>query len=136
MDMQFFFSLDMCLLVELDLTRIFPNGYLSLMVSMLLIQAKLNLQVYKARRVATMKLMDDGFEEKAKERKKQKLKMLAEKGSLKKRSEKRKKSGEQSANVNILSFGCVLSSCILSSGLLVIQLKLYALSSRDDDIRK
>lgn len=84
----------MCLLVELDLTRIFPNGYLSLMVSMLLIQAKLNLQVYKARRVATMKLMDDGFEEKAKERKKQKLKMLAEKGSLKKRSEKRKKSGE------------------------------------------
>ncbi|KAK9182033.1 hypothetical protein WN944_025174 [Citrus x changshan-huyou] len=50
-------------------------------------------RVYKARRVATMKLMDDGFEEKAKERKKQKLKMLAEKGSLKKRSEKRKKSG-------------------------------------------
>ncbi|KAL9409969.1 hypothetical protein AB3S75_048232 [Citrus x aurantiifolia] len=51
-------------------------------------------RVYKARRVATMKLMDDGFEEKAKERKKQKLKMLAEKGSLKKPSEKRKKSGE------------------------------------------
>ena len=36
-------------------------------------------------------MMDDGFEEKAKERKKQKLKMLAEKGLLKKRSEKRKR---------------------------------------------
>ncbi|KAJ4710242.1 DEAD-box ATP-dependent RNA helicase [Melia azedarach] len=50
-------------------------------------------RVYKARRVATMKLMDDGFEEKAKERKKQKLKTLADKGLLKKkRSKKRKKS--------------------------------------------
>ncbi|GAV73497.1 DEAD domain-containing protein/Helicase_C domain-containing protein [Cephalotus follicularis] len=46
-------------------------------------------RVYKARRVATMKMMDDGFEEKAKERKKQKLKTLAEKGLLKKRGKKR-----------------------------------------------
>ncbi|XP_031262676.1 DEAD-box ATP-dependent RNA helicase 36-like [Pistacia vera] len=46
-------------------------------------------RVYKARRVATMKSMDNGFEEKAKERKKQKLKTLAEKGLLKK---KRKRS--------------------------------------------
>ncbi|KAJ0041950.1 hypothetical protein Pint_18121 [Pistacia integerrima] len=49
-------------------------------------------RVYKARRVATMKSMDDGFEEKAKERKKQKLKTLAEKGLLKKKNKKRKRS--------------------------------------------
>ncbi|XP_052178416.1 DEAD-box ATP-dependent RNA helicase 36 [Diospyros lotus] len=42
-------------------------------------------KVYKAKRVATMKMMEDGFEEKAKARKEQKLKMLAEKGLLKKR---------------------------------------------------
>ena len=36
-----------------------------------------------------MKMMDDGFDEKAKECKKQKLKILAERGSLKKRSKKR-----------------------------------------------
>lgn len=48
-------------------------------------------QVYKARRVATMKLMDDGFEEKAKERKAQKLRTLEEKGLLKERSKKRKR---------------------------------------------
>lgn len=47
-------------------------------------------QVYNARRVAVMKMMDDGFEDKAKERKKQKLKTLAEKGLLRSRSEKRK----------------------------------------------
>lgn len=43
-------------------------------------------KVYKARRVATMKMMDDGFEEKAKARKTQKLKTLKEKGLFKKRS--------------------------------------------------
>nr|POF23626.1 dead-box atp-dependent rna helicase 36 [Quercus suber] len=48
-------------------------------------------KVYKAKRVAMMKMMDDGFDEKAKECKKQKLKTLAEKGSLKKRSKKRKR---------------------------------------------
>ncbi|CAL5321298.1 unnamed protein product [Camellia sinensis] len=47
--------------------------------------------VYKARRVAAMKMMDDGFEEKAIARKEQKLKTLAEKGLLKKRSKKRKR---------------------------------------------
>lgn len=50
-----------------------------------------NMQVYKAKRVAVMKMMDDGFDEKEKERKKQKLKTLAEKGLLKKRSKKRKR---------------------------------------------
>lgn len=49
------------------------------------------MQVYKAKRVAVMKMMDDGFDEKEKERKKQKLKTLAEKGLLKKRSKKRKR---------------------------------------------
>ncbi|OMO89451.1 hypothetical protein COLO4_19752 [Corchorus olitorius] len=48
-------------------------------------------KVCKAKRVATMKMMNDGFEEKVKERKKQKLKTLAEKGVLKKRSKKRKR---------------------------------------------
>ncbi|KAM3684124.1 hypothetical protein ACB098_11G020500 [Castanea mollissima] len=48
-------------------------------------------KVYKAKRVAVMKMMDDGFDEKEKERKKQKLKTLAEKGLLKKRSKKRKR---------------------------------------------
>ncbi|XP_077244443.1 RNA helicase 36 [Tasmannia lanceolata] len=42
-------------------------------------------KVYKAKRVATMKMIDDGFEEKAKERKAQKVKTLKEKGLLKKR---------------------------------------------------
>lgn len=41
-----------------------------------------------------MKMLDDGFEEKAKERKKQKLKMLSEKGLLKKRSRSRKRNRE------------------------------------------
>lgn len=50
----------------------------------------LSMQVYNARRVAVMKMVDDGFEDKAKERKKQKLKTLAEKGLLRSRSEKRK----------------------------------------------
>lgn len=48
-------------------------------------------QVYKAKRVAKMKMMDDGFDEKAKERKKQKLKTLAEKGLLQKSRKKRKR---------------------------------------------
>lgn len=38
-----------------------------------------------------MKMVDDGFEEKVKERKKQKLKTLAEKGLLKKRNKRRRK---------------------------------------------
>lgn len=50
-----------------------------------------NVQIYKARRVAAMKMVDDGFEEKEKERKKQKLNTLAEKGLLKKRSRKRRR---------------------------------------------
>ncbi|XP_057753755.1 DEAD-box ATP-dependent RNA helicase 36 [Arachis stenosperma] len=48
-------------------------------------------KVFSAKNVAEMKMMDDGFEEKAKERKKQKLKMLAEKGLLNKRGNKRKR---------------------------------------------
>lgn len=48
-------------------------------------------RIYKAKRVATMKMMDDGFEEKAKGRKEQKMKNLAEKGLLKKKSGKRKR---------------------------------------------
>ncbi|KAI4388464.1 hypothetical protein MLD38_000786 [Melastoma candidum] len=48
-------------------------------------------KVYKARRVATMKMMDDGFEEKAKERKRQKRKMLEQRGLLKKRRKKHEK---------------------------------------------
>ncbi|KAK8949286.1 DEAD-box ATP-dependent RNA helicase 36 [Platanthera zijinensis] len=47
-------------------------------------------KVYKARRVARMKMMDDGFEEKAQERKAQKMKALAGKGLLKKRKHKHK----------------------------------------------
>ncbi|KAK2369094.1 DEAD-box ATP-dependent RNA helicase [Trifolium repens] len=50
-------------------------------------------KVFTANNVAKMKMMDDGFEEKAKERKKQKLKMLEEKGLLKQRS-KRKRNKE------------------------------------------
>ncbi|KAG1334138.1 DEAD-box ATP-dependent RNA helicase 36 [Cocos nucifera] len=42
-------------------------------------------KVYKARRVANMKMIDDGFQEKAEARKVQKLKTLAEKGLLNKR---------------------------------------------------
>ncbi|KAK4484937.1 hypothetical protein RD792_007542 [Penstemon davidsonii] len=48
-------------------------------------------RVYKARRVATMRMMDDGFDEKAKARKDQKLKSLEEKGLLKEKSKKRKR---------------------------------------------
>lgn len=49
-------------------------------------------KVYKAKRVAKMKMMDDGFEDIAKARKQQKMRTLAEKGLLKKhRSKKRKR---------------------------------------------
>ncbi|KAK3010142.1 hypothetical protein RJ639_011799 [Escallonia herrerae] len=47
-------------------------------------------EVYKARRVVKMKMMDDGFEEKDKARKTQKLRTLAEKGQLKKKGNKQK----------------------------------------------
>lgn len=48
-------------------------------------------KVYKARRVARMKMIDDGFEERAEERKAQKMKALAEKkGLLKTRKRKPK----------------------------------------------
>ncbi|WJX15209.1 RNA helicase [Trifolium repens] len=40
-------------------------------------------KVFSAKNVAQSKMMDDGFDEKAKEWKKQKLKMLAAKGLLK-----------------------------------------------------
>lgn len=54
-------------------------------------------KVYKARRVATMKMLDDGFEDQVKDRKKQKLKTLAAKGLLKKKTRKRKKSKQSKA---------------------------------------
>ncbi|XP_050225558.1 DEAD-box ATP-dependent RNA helicase 36 [Mercurialis annua] len=46
-------------------------------------------KVYKAKRVATMKMMDDGFEEKEKERKRQKVKTMEEKGMLKKKRKRK-----------------------------------------------
>ena len=49
------------------------------------------MQVYKAKRVATMKMMDDGIDEKVEERKKQKLKALADKGLLTKKKKSNKK---------------------------------------------
>ncbi|XP_057948077.1 DEAD-box ATP-dependent RNA helicase 36 [Malania oleifera] len=48
-------------------------------------------KVYKARRVAKMKMMDEGFEEKERERKALKLRALAQKGLLKRKSRKRKR---------------------------------------------
>lgn len=50
-------------------------------------------KVYKAKRVATMKMMDEGFEEKAKARKAQKLKALEEKGLLKSNKKRKRKKG-------------------------------------------
>ncbi|KAK7335135.1 hypothetical protein VNO80_26911 [Phaseolus coccineus] len=50
-------------------------------------------KVFSAKNVAEMRMIDDGFEEKAKERKKQKLKTLAEKGLLNK-NKRRKQSKE------------------------------------------
>lgn len=52
-------------------------------------------QVYKAKRMATMRMVDDGFEAKAKERKEMKLKMLVEKGLLNKDSMKRKRRNKE-----------------------------------------
>lgn len=54
------------------------------------------MQVYKARRVAKMKMMDDGFEDILKERKKQKLRTLSDKGLLKK-SRKRKRGAKETS---------------------------------------
>ncbi|CAI9088037.1 OLC1v1022266C1 [Oldenlandia corymbosa var. corymbosa] len=48
-------------------------------------------KVFDAKRVAKMRMTDDGFDEIAKTRKAQKLKMLAEKGLLKKNNKKQKK---------------------------------------------
>ncbi|KAH9299172.1 hypothetical protein KI387_030854, partial [Taxus chinensis] len=47
--------------------------------------------VYKAKRMAKMRMVDDGFEEKAKERKEIKLKMLVERGLLSKDHKKKRK---------------------------------------------
>ncbi|XP_074584968.1 DEAD-box ATP-dependent RNA helicase 36 [Curcuma longa] len=47
--------------------------------------------VFKARRVATMKMVDDGFEDTARERKAQKLRTLSEKGLVKKRKRQDRK---------------------------------------------
>ncbi|KAI3921404.1 hypothetical protein MKW98_013338 [Papaver atlanticum] len=48
-------------------------------------------KVYKAKRIATMKMMDDGYEQKAEERKAQKLKTLSEKGLLKEKTNNKKR---------------------------------------------
>lgn len=48
-------------------------------------------KVYKARRVATMRMLDDGFDEKEKTRRAQKHKSLAEKGLLRKHNKKRRR---------------------------------------------
>ncbi|GAA0153358.1 RNA helicase [Lithospermum erythrorhizon] len=56
-------------------------------------------KVYKARRVATMRMMDEGFEEKEKARRAQKNKTLAEKGLLKKHHKrKRERSSIETGN--------------------------------------
>ncbi|KAI3893918.1 hypothetical protein MKX03_020101 [Papaver bracteatum] len=49
------------------------------------------MKVYKAKRIATMKMMDDGYEQKAEERKAQKLKTLSEKGLLKEKTNKKRR---------------------------------------------
>ncbi|RZC72410.1 hypothetical protein C5167_035600 [Papaver somniferum] len=54
-------------------------------------------KVYKAKRVATMKMMDDGFDQKAEERKAQTLKTLSEKGLLKEKTKKRRRTKTASA---------------------------------------
>ncbi|KAK1280824.1 DEAD-box ATP-dependent RNA helicase 36 [Acorus gramineus] len=54
-------------------------------------------KVCKAKRVAKMKMIDDGFDEKVKARKAQKQKSLAEKGLLKKRKWNRSKKGQKRA---------------------------------------
>lgn len=57
-------------------------------------------EVYKAKRMATMRMVDDGFEAKAKERKEKKLKMLVEKGLLIKDSKKRKRRNKEKNSDN------------------------------------
>ncbi|KAJ0253499.1 DEAD-box ATP-dependent RNA helicase 36 [Hirschfeldia incana] len=52
-------------------------------------------KVSKAKRVAMMKMLDDGFEDKVKDRRKLKRKTLADKGMLKKRSKSRKAAEEE-----------------------------------------
>ncbi|MCL7039782.1 hypothetical protein MKW94_014308, partial [Papaver nudicaule] len=54
-------------------------------------------KVYKARRVATMKMMDDGFEQKAEDRKAQKLNTIRERGLLKEKTKKRRRAKTTSA---------------------------------------
>ncbi|CAM8882513.1 unnamed protein product [Rhodiola kirilowii] len=46
-------------------------------------------EVYKARRIATMKMMDDGFEDIVKARKEQRIKTMAQKGLLKNNKKRR-----------------------------------------------
>ncbi|KAL4587334.1 hypothetical protein LXL04_000203 [Taraxacum kok-saghyz] len=55
-------------------------------------------KVYKAKRVATMKMMDDGFEEKAKARKAHKMTSLADKGLLVNKNKRRKKHNQTNTN--------------------------------------
>lgn len=55
------------------------------------------LQVWNARRVSKMNMMDDGFIEQVKERRKQKRKTLAAKGLLNKLSRKRKRAKKEKA---------------------------------------
>lgn len=52
-------------------------------------------KIFKARRIVSMKMNDDGFEENVKTRKKQKLKALADKGLLKNKKKTRKRKVEQ-----------------------------------------
>ncbi|KAI3988572.1 hypothetical protein MKX01_011469 [Papaver californicum] len=54
-------------------------------------------KVYKAQRIASVKMMDDGFEQKAEEPKAQKLKTLSEKGLLKEKTKKRRRTKTTSA---------------------------------------
>ncbi|KAI3831819.1 hypothetical protein MKW92_000512 [Papaver armeniacum] len=54
-------------------------------------------KVYKAKRVATLKMMDEGFDQKVEERKAQKLKTLSEKGLLKEKTKKRRRTKTASA---------------------------------------
>lgn len=52
------------------------------------------MQVSKVERRAMKKMLDDGFEDKAKDQRKLKCKKLADKGMLKKRSKSRKSAEE------------------------------------------
>ncbi|KMT17465.1 hypothetical protein BVRB_2g038020 [Beta vulgaris subsp. vulgaris] len=55
-------------------------------------------KVLKARRVAVMKMLDDGFEDRVKARKDQKVKTLGEKGLLNKNKCKRRTNMNNSSN--------------------------------------